>query len=244
MLLAGDELIKRVVSDKIILNNKDTLNKDTWKNFNGWQFDLSLGDEVFLTRRNEPIKLHDKQEFVSISSGEFALLITEEEIKMPQDLMAFINVRFSYKQKGLINISGFHVDPCYNGKLIFSVFNAGPNDIILRKSEAVFMIFFCKLTEGLSDFQGKINDESNEQHYIAMLEKDENAYSIIKGKNFSKKKSLTKIPGDMMSSLQGKSVSLVENNARIEKLENSFKIYGSIAIGVIVALLGFILSRV
>ena len=42
----------------------------------------------------------------------------------------------------LINVSGFHVDPNYKGKLIFSAFNAGPRDIILRKLDPVFMIFF------------------------------------------------------------------------------------------------------
>jgi dCTP deaminase len=56
----------------------------------------------------------------------------------------------------------------------------------------------------------------------------------------SRKKGFQKIPTDMMLSIKGISVSLAENNSRIEKLENSIKIYGSIAVGVIVALLGFI----
>jgi hypothetical protein len=40
--------------------------------------------------------------------------------------MAFISMRTAFKFKGLVNISGFHVDPGYKGKLIFAVFNASP----------------------------------------------------------------------------------------------------------------------
>ncbi|NMA31965.1 MAG: hypothetical protein GX941_09315 [Candidatus Methanofastidiosa archaeon] len=234
MILSGEELLERIKEDDIFRRNKNI-----WENFYGWHFDLRLGDEVFITRRDEPIKLQDGKEFVSISPGEFALLITEEEIKMPADLMAFINVRFSYKQKGLINISGFHVDPCYEGKLIFSVFNAGPNDIILRKSEPVFMIFFSKLTDDISKFQDALSDESKEDYFLGLV--GNTAYLNIKNKNL-KKKGFTKIPSDMMLSIKGISVSLAENNSRIERLENSIKIYGSIAVGVIVALIGLILS--
>ena len=234
MILSGEELLERIKEDDIFRRNKNI-----WENFYGWHFDLRLGDEVFITRRDEPIKLQDGKEFVSISPGEFALLITEEEIKMPADLMAFINVRFSYKQKGLINISGFHVDPCYEGKLIFSVFNAGPNDIILRKSEPVFMIFFSKLTDDISKFQDALSDESKEDYFLGLV--GNTAYLNIKNKNL-KKKGFTKIPSDMMLSIKGISVSLAENNSRIERLENRIKIYGSIAVGVIVALIGLILS--
>lgn len=110
-----------------------------------WNYDLRLGDEVYLSSKELPIKLTNRENIVSIKPGEFALLITREIVELPGDVMAFINVRFSYKQKGLINISGFHVDPYYRGKLIFSVYNAGPNDILLEKDEEVFMIFFQRL---------------------------------------------------------------------------------------------------
>lgn len=245
MILSGRELIQRVCSDCIIKDSNDKGNKESlWDHFNGWHFDLTLGDEIFITRRNEPIKLHDKQEYVSIRPGEFALLITEEEINVPSDLMAFINVRFSYKQKGLINISGFHVDPEYKGKLIFSVFNAGPNDIVLRRYEPVFMIFFARFyrseKNNIEKLREDLNNVSKADDFINIM--GEEAYHKIKKKNF-KKKPFYKIPGNMMTSIQGMSVSLAESNARIEKLENNFKIYGSIAIGIIVALIGFILSK-
>ena len=235
MILSGNELLSRIKRYDVFKENQNV-----WENFNGWQFDLRLGNEIFISRKGEPINLQDEREFVSISPGEFALLITEEEIKMPSNLMAFINVRFSYKQKGMINISGFHVDPGYHGKLIFSVFNAGPNDIILRKSEPVFMIFFCRLTNDIKCFQKSLRDEHRKNGFLNIV--GEAAYAVLKEKNPLEKIGFTKIPADMMLSIRGMSVSLAENNSRIERLENSMKIYGSIAVGVIVALIGFILS--
>lgn len=116
------------------------------ENYEGWKLNLSLGSEVYLSSEDLPKKLK-KGDLVSIRSGEFALLITEEKIKLPLNVMGFISVRFKYKRKGLINVSGFHVDPGYEGKLIFSVYNAGPNDIIIRRSDPLFMIFFEKLID-------------------------------------------------------------------------------------------------
>lgn len=109
-----------------------------------WRYKLHLGNEAYISTDDMPVNL-DEKEFVVIKPGDFALLLTEEKLKLPSDVMAFISVRFDYKQKGLINVSGFHVDPKYEGKLIFSVFNAGSKDIVLRKSDAVFMIFFQTL---------------------------------------------------------------------------------------------------
>jgi len=64
---------------------------------------------------------------------------------MPDGLLGFITVRFQYKSKGLVNISGFHVDPGFEGRLVFSVYNAGPATVTLRRGERVFSIFFAEL---------------------------------------------------------------------------------------------------
>jgi len=121
------------------------------RNYNGWSYDLNLGEEVFLTSMEYPIVLSDNQPYVNIKPGEFALLITYEKLNLPPNIMAFISVRFTYKKKGLINISGFHVDPNYKGKIIFSVYNAGPNDIVLKYKEPVFMIFFEELENAVKE---------------------------------------------------------------------------------------------
>ena len=64
---------------------------------------------------------------------------------MPEDLLAFITLRNTFKMQGLINVSGFHVDPTYKGMLVFAVNNIGPSDIRLRLHEPTFTIFFAKV---------------------------------------------------------------------------------------------------
>lgn len=66
---------------------------------------------------------------------------------MPIEAMAFISIRATYKFRGLVNVSGFHVDPNYKGRLIFSVFNAGPGPVHLSRGEPCFLIWFADLDE-------------------------------------------------------------------------------------------------
>jgi hypothetical protein len=51
----------------------------------------------------------------------------------------------------LINVSGFHVDPGWCGKLIFSVYNAGPASVHLSRGEELFLILYSDLSHGPSN---------------------------------------------------------------------------------------------
>lgn len=110
----------------------------------GASYDLRLGTEVFVTPKKEPRQLQEGQ-VLNIKPGQFAVLTTQEYLEMPEDLLGFITVRFRHKSKGLVNISGFHVDPGFKGKLIFSVYNTGPATVTLRCGEKVFSIFFAEI---------------------------------------------------------------------------------------------------
>jgi dCTP deaminase len=112
-----------------------------------------LGDEVYISalpdtplKERKIITLNDKDS-VAIPPGQFAFLITSEQIKIPNNALAFISIKFKFKSKGLINVSGLHVDPGYNGKLIFAVYNAGPLHIHIRRGERVFSIWYADLDQ-------------------------------------------------------------------------------------------------
>lgn len=64
---------------------------------------------------------------------------------MPGSAIAFISIKARLKFNGLINISGFHVDPGYRGKLLFSVLNAGPKPLHLTEGQPLFLIWFADL---------------------------------------------------------------------------------------------------
>ena len=109
--------------------------------------DLRLGSEYHLSSQREPGRLSADKPHLVIPSGDFAVLMTKETVCVPDDVIGFITMRFTYKAKGLINVSGFHVDPGYEGRLLYAVYNAGPKDIFVSHEEKLFMIFFSGLNQ-------------------------------------------------------------------------------------------------
>jgi dCTP deaminase len=108
-------------------------------------YDLRVGDEVFLSERRVPTRLGQDSPYVLLPPGQFALIKTFEKISIPRDLIGLLSIRSTFKFQGLINISGFHVDPTYRGHLIFSVQNVGPNDIRLEYKHPTFMLMLATL---------------------------------------------------------------------------------------------------
>jgi dCTP deaminase len=112
-------------------------------------YELSLGDEVFVT--TDGVERKGKQRLtlpgdqVTIPAGQFALLLTEEKIRIPTDAIGFISIKAGKKFGGLVNVSGFHVDPGFEGKLKFSVYNASSRDIVLARGEPLFPLWYASL---------------------------------------------------------------------------------------------------
>jgi dCTP deaminase len=117
-------------------------------------YELALGDQAFVTGEAARSNLPPDGEVV-IPQGQFALLLTDETIVVPSDAIAFISMKSGNKFRGLINVSGFHVDPGWEGKLIFSVFNAGVQEIHISRGKPLFMLWFAYLDSPTTDlYQG------------------------------------------------------------------------------------------
>lgn len=111
-------------------------------------YDMRLGEEYFLVGSESPKRLTDEEPYLCLPPGQFALLTTYESVEIPKSLIAFISVRTQFKLQGLVNISGFHVDPTFKGTLQFAVQNLSSNDIRLKFKEPTFTIFFSELSDG------------------------------------------------------------------------------------------------
>ncbi len=114
-------------------------------------YELCLGEEVYISalpdtpqKDRKKILLKEK-ETVAIPPGQFAFLITSEKVSVPLNAIALISMKFGAKAKGLVNVSGFHVDPGYKGRLIFAVYNAGPLNFHVQYGERLFVIWFADL---------------------------------------------------------------------------------------------------
>ena len=144
------------------------------KNLDCATYKLCVGEQAFVTADkfgvsapNDPLitVLSDAPNHtLRIPPGQFAFLLTHETVQVPRTAIALISMRATYKFKGLINVSGFHVDPGWIGKLLFSVYNAGASEVIIKKLEPLFLIVYAdldqpseKLYAGASQHQEAIN---------------------------------------------------------------------------------------
>ncbi len=123
---------------------------------------LKVGAEYYVTPNDRiadpaslPLQKLDPDDTFAIPPGQFAYVMTEESVSVPVNALAFISIRARVKWKGLVNVSGFHVDPGYSGRLLFAVYNAGPVKILLRRGTRTFLIWFADLDNAATSEDSK-----------------------------------------------------------------------------------------
>jgi dCTP deaminase len=86
-------------------------------------------------------------EHITIPPGQFALLLTKESVSIPETALGLISIKSKMKLRGLINVSGFHVDPGFTGRLKFSVYNAGNQSLDLDPGQRLFLLWYNALDQ-------------------------------------------------------------------------------------------------
>jgi dCTP deaminase len=117
---------------------------------------LSIGEEIYVSEEESKGKIRKlkRGDGFTIDPGQFAFLLTEERVTLPPKSIGFISIRAKIKFLGLVNVSGFHIDPGYSGKLIFSVFNAGPTRIHLKRGDPIFMFWLADFDSNAEPGEG------------------------------------------------------------------------------------------
>ena len=205
--LAQRELLAQMNNKQLIADNYET------KCIRQCSYDLRLGKELYMAGESTPRFLSDEEPYVSLPQGQFAILTSHEIIDIPRNMMAFISVRSKYKLEGLVNISGFHVDPTFKGVLRFGVQNVGPADILLKLYEPTFTIFFAELT---SDEIGGGRDKEEDIHF---------------------KQGLKGIRLEDVQLLGGRNYTLSTLQKEVDRLKTLVNIYGAAAVSALVALI-------
>lgn len=97
----------------------------------------AIGQEIDL--RNE------KEETLPVESGRFVACLTEEVLKIPNNVSGRFGLRSQYTRRGLVAFPGIQIDPGFKGRLAISLFNAGPEAINLKHGEKMFTVEFHSL---------------------------------------------------------------------------------------------------
>ncbi|AUQ75883.1 dCTP deaminase domain-containing protein [Phaeobacter piscinae] len=157
---------------------------------------LSVGSEFFINGDGTSTvnKLDNEQAFV-IEPGQFAFILTKEKVFISRSAIGFISIRASTKFRGLVNVSGFQVNPGHAGNLVFAVFNAGPRHITLREKDEIFSLW-------IADLDAEVTE----------LSKD-------KG-NISSK--LDKIPSDTINNIAGPALTAYQVSKKVEEVEKTY----------------------
>ncbi|CAQ58452.1 dCTP deaminase [Stygiolobus rod-shaped virus] len=157
MVLSHQTIKKFVKQRKIIINPffDDTVRE------NG--IDLRLGNEILRFKQKLNIKsidnlqnLYEKEsgEHFVIYPNEHVLLTTLEYIKLPSDIMAFVNLRSTFARLGMM-IPPTIVDAGFEGQLTIELIN-GPVPFLLDVGTRFLHLVFEKLDEPTQvPYQGK-----------------------------------------------------------------------------------------
>ncbi|MCG3185358.1 MAG: Deoxycytidine triphosphate deaminase [Planctomycetes bacterium] len=124
-------------------------------------YEMRLGAEAYISSTNTSLIHLDQVKTLNIPPGQFAILLTKESLRMPKNALGFISLKASVKLRGLVNVSGFHVDPGFEGHIKFSVFNASSKDITLRQGQPLFPIWFATLDGAEAGYDGSHQGQSS-----------------------------------------------------------------------------------
>ena len=125
---------------------------------------LIKSDQIFDPKKDDPskyIKIEEGKSFI-IYSNEHVLLHTIEYIKMPRDVMAFVNLRSSFARIGLI-LPPTVVDANFEGQLTIEIIG-GNFPVKLYKSMRFLHLVFGKLTTSVEKpYMGKYQGQKGVQ---------------------------------------------------------------------------------
>ena len=137
------------------------------------------------------------------------------------DARAFISdSSIKTKFRGLVNVSGFHVDPGYRGQLTFSVFNAGPVPVHLKRGQPTFLIWYASLDCETAFKKNGTAHEGIDPRMVTAVAGELQSFA-----------GLSKKINDVDKLLR-------ERIHEMEKKQVKFTVIGSIVVGIIVALAG------
>ncbi|MFH0748490.1 MAG: dCTP deaminase [Candidatus Bathyarchaeota archaeon] len=137
--------------------------------------DLTLGNEFRVFRKvrkifhvRENVRYEDVTEVVTVSEDNYLLLmpgelvhgITQEKIKLPENLAGWIEGRSRYARIGLmIHVTAGLVQPGCNNKQVLEISNMSPMPLALYPDTKICQLILEKV-EGTAKYRGKFRNQT------------------------------------------------------------------------------------
>jgi deoxycytidine triphosphate deaminase len=152
----------KVISGKrlqeAIENNKFLSGGDA-SSCDGIKYDFRLDDCILKPKFGVPVNYSsfpiEKQgtELV-VTPGEMVFVMTKETLNLPINIYSQLSPRRKMTEFGIVTLGGFAIDPGYNGKLLFGLYNVSSEDFKLVPNAKLAGAVFYELEDDelLSDY--------------------------------------------------------------------------------------------
>ena len=116
---------------------------------------------MFIASEDDVRTLNSGESF-KISPGDYVIVNTYERFDLPLNIYGRVGLKTTLSLKGLINLSGPHIDPGFKGTLSLGLSNFGPRAVTVRSGDPVFTIEFEELTESASTpYRGRMQNQDH-----------------------------------------------------------------------------------
>ena len=154
--------MSKVISAKRLQNaiiNSEFLSGGDISSCDGIKYDFRLDDCILKPKFGVPINYSsfpiEKQgtELV-VSPGEMVFVMSKETLNLPKNIFSQLSPRRKMTEFGIITLGGLAIDPGYNGKLLFGLYNISSEDFKLVPNAKLAGAVFYELEndELLTDY--------------------------------------------------------------------------------------------
>jgi deoxycytidine triphosphate deaminase len=156
MILTNDEITNLIAgTTPLIANHVNENIESCGYTFRiGKVFEPSTGDVIELNVTNA--STNKKKVIYEIKPSETVIIMTEEQLNMPDHICGDYSIKNSLASKGLMLINASIVLPKYRGPLSCFIVNFSNKTIPLKKDEEVARIVFHRLTGVPTKFDNKV----------------------------------------------------------------------------------------
>ncbi len=158
------QLITQTGLVTLVEQNKIIENGDI-KNVEGIKYDLRISNMLLSERYPNSIDIekldYATREQLCVSPGELVFLLTEEILNLPINFIALIVWKRKMNHEGVMVLGGSAIDPLYNGRLLFGLYNFSSEPFPIMPGRKITSIMLYKLDDNeVDDFvvpEAKVN---------------------------------------------------------------------------------------